>query len=118
MRALVSGVESRTVHTELTAKTAAAAVTELTTTTETSVQELRTSVASGQVETAKLRNDIKAYTIGAKTTSKDVFAQILAKFEKSDAAALAQTQGLNQLRAKSRTFANAAGGDRTPQGVR
>ena len=118
MSRVLFGVEGRMVNTELTAMTAVVKVTELKPITESLVMDLKTVVTMGQVETAKLRNDVKDYTQGTETTSEDLFAQLFAKLKKMEEASNAQTQGLNQLRAESQTYANAAGGNRTPRGAR
>ena len=50
--------------------------------------------------------------------SKDLFVQLFARLDEMKADVSAHTRELNQLRAETRTYASAAGGDRTPRGAR
>ena len=66
-------------------------------------------MTSGQEETTKLRKEVKECTLNNESASKDLFVQLFARLDE-------KKRELIQRRAESRTYASAAGGDRTPRG--
>ena len=90
------------VNSELTAKTAAAGVSELKAATERSHGELRAIMKTGHDETVKLRQDVSDYTAANDNKSNDLFTRLFATLDEMKNDQKASSHELHQLRADHR----------------
>ena len=76
MEAVVSGIESKMFSSELSAKASAASINELTVQSEVAFKGIRFNITAGRDDTAKLRSDVKDWTIKADESSKDLLTTL------------------------------------------